>query len=416
MINNKMKKSDPDIWNLINKEKIRQELCINLIASENYASRSVLEAQGSCLTNKYAEGYIGNRFYNGCNIIDRIESIAIDRAKKLFCVDYANVQPHSGSQANFAIFQALLKPNDIILGMNLNDGGHLTHGSSVNFSGKIYKSYAYGINKFGEIDYQKLKNLSILYRPKIIIGGFSAYSGICDWKYMRKIADEINAYFFVDISHIAGLVVTGLYPNPIKYAHVVSSTTHKTLGGPRGGLIISNCGNKELYSKLDSSVFPGSQGGPLMHVIAAKAIAFKEALSSKFIQLQQNILSLAKIMVTIFLKRNFLIVSGKTENHLLLIDLTNKNITGKEASNLLSKAGIIVNKNSVPNDRQKPFITSGIRIGTPAIAKRNIKKNVVIKITHWMCDILDNPGNLNQIKTIRKKIETICKNYPIYTT
>ncbi|VFP81479.1 serine hydroxymethyltransferase [Buchnera aphidicola] len=415
MINKKMKKFDPKIWNLINDEKNRQELCINLIASENYASNSILEAQGSCLTNKYAEGYIGNRFYDGCNIIDKIESIAINRAKKLFCVEYANVQPHSGSQANFAVFQALLKPNDVILGMNLNHGGHLTHGSSVNFSGKIYKSYSYGVDRFGEIDYKQFKYLSFLHHPKIIIGGFSAYSGICDWKYMRKIADKVNAYFFVDISHIVGLIISGLYPNPIKYAHVISTTTHKTLGGPRGGLILSNCGNKELYSKLNSSVFPGTQGGPLMHVIAAKAIAFKEALSSKFTKLQKNILNYAKIMVKIFLKKNFLVISRKTENHLLLIDLSNKKITGREASNLLARAGIIVNKNSIPNDTQTPFITSGIRIGTPAIVKRNIKINDVIRITHWICDILDNPENLNQIRKIRKKIKIICKNNPIYT-
>ncbi|VFP79197.1 serine hydroxymethyltransferase [Buchnera aphidicola] len=414
MINKKMKKFDPKIWNLINDEKNRQELCINLIASENYASNSILEAQGSCLTNKYAEGYIGNRFYDGCNVIDKIESIAINRAKKLFCVEYANVQPHSGSQANFAVFQALLKPYDIILGMNLNHGGHLTHGSSVNFSGKIYKSYSYGVNEFGEIDYQQFKYLSFLHHPKVIIGGFSSYSGICDWKYMRKIADKVNAYFFVDISHIVGLIISGLYPNPIKYAHVISTTTHKTLGGPRGGLILSNCGNKELYSKLNASVFPGTQGGPLMHVIAAKAIAFKEALSSKFIKLQKNILNYAKVMVKIFLKKNFLVISKKTENHLFLIDLSNKKITGKEASNLLSRAGIIVNKNSIPNDKQTPFITSGIRIGTPAIVKRNIKINDVIQITHWICDILDNPENLNQIKEIRKKIKKICKNNPIY--
>ncbi|ABJ90650.1 serine hydroxymethyltransferase [Buchnera aphidicola] len=414
MINTNLKNYDPKIWKLIIKEKKRQESYINLIASENYVSSSILEAQGSCLTNKYAEGYIGNRFYNGCNIIDKIEKIAIKRAKKLFNVEYVNVQPHSGSQANFSVFNALLKPNDIILGMNLNHGGHLTHGSTVNFSGKLYKSFSYGVNKCGEIDYDALKYLSHLHRPKMIIGGFSAYSGICDWKYMRKIADEINAYFFVDISHIVGLIVAGIYPNPLKYAHVVSTTTHKTLGGPRGGLIISNCGNKKIYSKLDSSVFPGSQGGPLMHVIAAKAISFKEALEPKFFLLQKNILFFSKKMVKIFLKRNFSVISGKTNNHLFLIDLSEKKISGKEASNILALARIIVNKNTIPNDSQSPYITSGIRIGTPAIVKRGISIKYVIKITNWICDILNEPNNLIKIKKISKKIKKICYKYPIY--
>ncbi|VFP85892.1 Serine hydroxymethyltransferase [Buchnera aphidicola (Cinara pseudotaxifoliae)] len=416
MMNKTLKKADKEVWNLIQKEKTRQESCINLIASENYASRSILEAQGSCLTNKYAEGYIGNRFYNGCNVIDEIENIAINRAKKLFNVEYVNVQPHSGSQANFAIFQALLKPKDIILGMNLNHGGHLTHGSTVNFSGKLYKSYTYGIKKNGEIDYKNFQYLSMLYRPKMIIGGFSAYSGICDWKYMRKIADKINAYFVVDISHIVGLIIAGLYPNPIKYAHVVSTTTHKILGGPRGGLILSNNGNKKLYSKLNSSVFPGSQGGPLMHVIAAKASSFKEALSSDFLLLQKNTIIFAKKMVEIFLEKKFRIVSGKTENHLFLVDLSTKGITGKEASDLLATARIIVNKNTIPNDSKTPFITSGIRIGTPALAKRKFNINNVSQITYWICDILNNPNNLSQIKNIKRKIKKLCKKYPIYST
>ncbi|VFP78179.1 Serine hydroxymethyltransferase [Buchnera aphidicola (Cinara cuneomaculata)] len=414
MIKKILKKTDQKIWNLINKEKNRQESCINLIASENYASNSILEAQGSCLTNKYAEGYIGNRFYNGCDIIDDIELIAINRAKKLFNVDYANVQPHSGSQANFAILQALLKPKDIILGMHLNHGGHLTHGSIVNFSGKIYKSYTYKTNAEGYIDYKNFKQLSFLYRPKLIIGGFSAYSGICDWKYMRRIADQIDAYFMVDISHIVGLIIAGLYPNPIDYAHVVSTTTHKTLGGPRGGLIISKNGNKHLYSKLDAAVFPGSQGGPLMHIIAAKAVAFKEASGEKFFLLQKNILFFSKKMVEIFLKRNFTIISGKTDNHLFLVDVSKKGLTGKKASDILAQAGIIVNKNTIPNDHKSPLITSGIRIGTPAIAKRKIKINHVIKITNWICDILNNPDDSILINNIRKKIKIICKNYPIY--
>ncbi|WP_075433805.1 serine hydroxymethyltransferase [Buchnera aphidicola] len=414
MLNKKLIQQDIDIWNLVEKEKTRQESCISLIASENYASSSVLEAQGSCLTNKYAEGYPGNRFYNGCKVIDEIENIAIQRAKKLFNVDYVNVQPHSGSQANFAVFQALLRPGDVILGMHLNHGGHLTHGSPVNFSGKIYQAYAYGVNKSGEIDYENLKNLSLLYRPRMIIGGFSSYSGICDWKYMRKIADQVNAYFFVDISHIVGLIIAGLYPNPLDYAHVVSTTTHKTFGGPRGGLIISRNKNQELYKKINSAVFPGSQGGPLMHVIAAKAIVFKEAMHPDFLKLQKKVLLYAQIMVKIFLKRNFSVVSRKTNNHLLLIDLSEKNITGKEASDILAKSRIIVNKNAIPNDTRKPFITSGIRIGTPAIARRNIDVKDVKQITYWICDILNDPHNSQQSKFIKTKIKEICKNYPIY--
>lgn len=405
---------DYEIEKLIEKEKLRQEQCINLIASENYASSAVMQAQGSCLTNKYAEGYIGKRFYGGCNIIDKIEKTAIDRAKKLFNVDYVNVQPHSGSQANFSVFQALLKPNDVILGMDLLHGGHLTHGSSVNFSGKMYRSYSYGVNKIGEIDYLNLEYLSKKYHPKIIIGGFSAYSGICNWKRMRKIADNINAYFVVDISHIAGLIIAKLYPDPLDYAHVVTTTTHKTLGGPRGGLIISRFGNIEMYKKLDSSVFPGSQGGPLMHVIAAKAISFKEALQPQFTLLQNKILKYSKIMVDIFLQRNFSIVSGKTKNHLFLVDLSNKKINGKKASETLSLANIIVNKNTIPYDKESPFITSGIRIGTPSVARRGIQKNDIYKISHWICDILESPFNTIQILHIKKKIKRICKNYPIY--
>ncbi|AEH39774.1 glycine hydroxymethyltransferase [Buchnera aphidicola (Cinara tujafilina)] len=378
-----MKNLDNNLYNdkifkLIKQENLRQENSINLIASENYANSMVMQAQGSCLTNKYAEGYIGNRFYSGCHIIDKIEKIAINRAKKLFQVDYVNVQPHSGSQANFSIFQALLKPNDIILGMNLMHGGHLTHGSSVNFSGKMYRAYSYGVDNKGQLDYSNLEYLSKKYRPKLIIGGFSAYSGLCDWKRMRDIADYIGAYFVVDISHIAGLIVTGLYPNPFDYAHVVSTTTHKTLGGPRGGLILSRHGNIEMYKKLDSSVFPGSQGGPLMHVIAAKAIAFKNALNPNFLLLQEKILEYSQIMVKVFIDRNFLVVSGNTYNHLFLLDLSNKNITGKEASELLSSVNIIVNKNTIPYDTKSPFITSGIRIGTPCLAYRGFKKIILL--------------------------------------
>ncbi|WP_075431907.1 serine hydroxymethyltransferase [Buchnera aphidicola] len=414
MKNNSIYSNDDQIFTLIKKEKLRQEKSINLIASENYTSRSVMKAQGSCLTNKYAEGYIGNRFYDGCHIIDEIEKIAINRAKKLFKVDYVNVQPHSGSQANFSIFQALLKPNDIILGMNLMHGGHLTHGSSINFSGKIYRAYSYGVDLKGNLDYINLEYLSKKHRPQLIIGGFSAYSGICDWKRMRDIADSIGAYFIVDISHVAGLIVAGLYPNPFDYAHVVSTTTHKTLGGPRGGLILSRNGDKNMYKKLDSSVFPGSQGGPLMHVIAAKAISFKNALNSKFILLQKKILKYSKIMSETFINRKFAVVSGKTCNHLFLVDLSNKNLTGKEASELLSSVNIIVNKNTIPYDQKNPLITSGIRIGTPCVAYRGFKKNDIINISHWICDILADPYNHNIRKTIKKKVKKICLQYPIY--
>lgn len=404
---------DDKIFKLIEKESLRQEESINLIASENYASKAVMKAQGSCLTNKYAEGYIGNRFYSGCNIIDKIENIAIDRAKKLFQVDYVNVQPHSGSQANFAIFQALLKTNDIILGMNLMHGGHLTHGSSVNFSGKIYQARSYGLDRNGELDYKNLEYLSKKYYPKMIIGGFSAYSGILDWKRIRWIADSINAYFIADISHIAGLVVAGLYPDPFNYAHVVSTTTHKTLGGPRGGLILSRNGNNEMYKKLDASVFPGSQGGPLMHIVAAKAISFKEALSPKFLLLQKKILDYSRIMVSTFISRGFIIISDKTDNHLFLVDLSNKDITGKKASEILASVNIIVNKNTIPYDTKNPFITSGIRIGTPCVAYRGFTKNNIITISHWICDVLDFPYNIIKLKKIKEKVKKICSQHPI---
>ncbi|WP_343126355.1 serine hydroxymethyltransferase [Buchnera aphidicola] len=405
---------DSKIENLILQEKKRQQNTINLIASENYTSKTVMEAQGSCLTNKYAEGYISKRFYNGCIIIDKIEEIAIQRAKKLFSVEYANVQPHSGSQANAAIFLALLKPGDIILGMKLTHGGHLTHGSKVNFSGKIYKSIFYGVNKKGKIDYVELKKLAQLYKPKLIIGGFSSYSRICNWKKIRKIADSVNAYFLADISHVVGLIIAGLYPSPFKYAHIVSTTTHKTLGGPRGGLILVRKGSEKLYQKLNSSVFPGIQGGPLMHVIAAKAIAFKEALSKNFLKLQKNILKNAKYMTKIFFKENFKIVSQKTENHLFVLNLFNKNITGQYASNILESANIIVNKNIIPNDSQNPFITSGIRIGTVALSKRNFSKEEVIKISYLICDILNNPKNFDLHKKIKCQVINLCQKHPIY--
>lgn len=408
-----MKKKDFEIWDLIRKEKKRQQTCINLIASENYASKAVMQAQGSYLTNKYAEGYINKRFYGGCEVIDKIEQLAIDRAKKLFNADYVNVQPHSGSQANFAIFQALLQPHDVIIGLHLSHGGHLTHGSQVNFSGKLYKSYYYTLDISEQLDYSNLENLCKKYKPKMIIGGFSAYSRICNWKKMRVIADKVGAYLMVDISHISGLIIAGLYPSPLKYAHVVSTTTHKTLGGPRGGLILSCSGSLEMYKKINAAVFPGSQGGPLMHVIAAKAIAFKEALQPEFIKIQKKTILFSQLMVDIFIKRKFRIVSGKTENHLFLIDLTKQNITGDKASNILSQANIIVNKNTIPFDVQNPFVTSGIRIGTPAIATRGFTSAEVIKITNWIADILTDYTNKELISKIKEKVKQLCSQHVI---
>ncbi|CAL4321038.1 Serine hydroxymethyltransferase [Buchnera aphidicola (Periphyllus testudinaceus)] len=407
-------KSDVKLWKYLNKEKIRQNNTITLIASENYASLAVMKAQGSILTNKYAEGYSNHRYYGGCKYVDKIENLAINRAKFLFRADYANVQPHSGSQANFAVYNALLTPGDIILGMNLSDGGHLTHGSKVNFSGKLYRSITYKLDKNGNIDYKEMKKISKKYLPKMIIGGFSSYSGMCNWKKMRKIADEINAYLVVDIAHLAGLIVSGLYPSPMNYAHVVTTTTHKTLSGPRGGLILSNERNKMLYDKLNKSVFPGSQGGPLMHVIAAKAIAFKEAMSMKFKNYQKQILKNSKIMSKYFIKKNFKLVSNGTYNHLFVIDLTNKKITGKNAENYLNKANIIVNKNTIPNDLQSSFITSGIRLGTPAITRRGIKELESEKIAYWISNLLNNFNNYNKIKCIKKEILKLCEIYPVY--
>ncbi|WP_343187579.1 serine hydroxymethyltransferase [Buchnera aphidicola (Periphyllus koelreuteriae)] len=414
MFSKKKIKSDVKLWNYLKYEKIRQNNTITLIASENYASFEVMKAQGSILTNKYAEGYSSKRYYGGCKYIDKIENLAINRAKSLFKSDYANVQPHSGSQANFAVYNALLNPGDVILGMNLSDGGHLTHGSNVNFSGKLYKSITYKLNKNGEINYKEIEKLSKKYLPKIIIGGFSSYSGICNWKKMRQIADKINAYLLVDIAHIAGLIVSGLYPSPMNYAHVVTTTTHKTLSGPRGGLILSNEKNKILYDKLNKSVFPGSQGGPLMHIIAAKAIAFKEAMNKSFKSYQNQILKNSKVMSQYFIKKKFKLVSNGTHNHLFIINLSNKNITGKEAEFFLSKSNIIVNKNTVPNDKKKYFITSGIRIGTPAITRRGIKELESEKIAYWISHLLNNFNDYHKSIFIKKKILEICNMYPIY--
>lgn len=416
MLNKKISFSqyDKKLWEIIKKEKERQENYIELIASENYASKFVMDMQGSQLTNKYAEGYPKKRYYGGCKYVDMVEEIAIDRAKKLFSADYANVQPHSGSQANFAVYSALLKPGDTILGMNLLHGGHLTHGSLANFSGKLYNVLSYGIDSNGEINYQEILDLTKKYNPKMIIGGFSAYSGTCDWGKMRKIADIVNAWFVVDMSHVAGLVSAGIYSNPINYAHVVTTTTHKTLAGPRGGLILSKNGNENLYKKLDSSVFPGSQGGPLMHVIAAKAIAFKEAMESKFKEYQKQIVKNSKIMSKFFIENNYNVVSNGTHNHLFLLNLVNKKITGKQACNILEKAHITVNKNSIPNDLQNPFITSGIRIGTPAITRRGFKEKESYQIASWIADILNNINCKNIINDVKQKVIKLCKVYPVY--
>ncbi|MXP67251.1 serine hydroxymethyltransferase [Pantoea sp. Aalb] len=405
---------DPELWQAIEQERIRQETHIELIASENYTSPLVMQAQGSKLTNKYAEGYPGNRYYGGCQYVDIIERLAIERAKLLFNADYANVQPHSGSQANFAVYSALLKPGDTILGMHLAHGGHLTHGASVNLSGKLYKVISYGIDKNGKINYDELAQLAQIHKPKMIIGGFSSYSGICDWATMRQIANNVNAYFFVDMAHVAGLIAADLYPNPLPHAHIVTSTTHKTLAGPRGGLILAKNGNPNLYKRLNSAVFPGSQGGPLMHVIAGKAIAFKEAMHPKFKTYQVQVLKNARVMVEELINCGYTIVSNNTYNHLFLIDLINKKITGKEADAALSRANITVNKNSIPNDPKGPLITSGIRIGTPAVTRRGFKENEVRELANWIATILDNINDNVIIERIKKKVLYICSCLPVY--
>lgn len=410
----KISKYDKKINEAIEKENKRQENSLNLIASENYTSLKVMKAQGSILTNKYAEGYPNNRYYSGCKYIDIIEKIAIKRAKKLFKSDFANVQPHSGSQANFAVYMALLKPGDTILGMNLKHGGHLTHGSSINFSGKIYKTINYGVDKNGKINYKEIEEKSEKYKPKMVICGFSAYSGIINWLKFRKISDKINAYLLADISHVAGLVSSGMYPNPINYAHVVTTTTHKTLAGPRGGLILAKHGNKSFYEKINSSVFPVTQGGPLMHVIAGKAISFKEAMEANFKNYQKQIIKNAKIMANVFYKNNFTLVSKEINNHLFLLDLRNKNITGKEAENILNSVNITINKNSIPNDTKNSIITSGIRIGTAAITRRGLKEKESIKLANWICEILNNKNDKKIKEKIKNKVLIMCKKFPIY--
>ncbi|WP_017221089.1 serine hydroxymethyltransferase [Moritella dasanensis] len=405
---------DAELWAAMTQEVTRQEDHIELIASENYTSPRVMEAQGSQLTNKYAEGYPGKRYYGGCEYVDIAESLAIERAKQLFGADYANVQPHSGSQANAAVYMALVKPGDTVLGMSLAHGGHLTHGSSVSFSGKIYNAVQYGINpETGALDYAEIEALAVEHQPKMIVAGFSAYSGVVDWAKFREIADKVGAYLFVDMAHVAGLIAAGLYPNPIKHAHVVTTTTHKTLGGPRGGLILAQA-DEALEKKLNSAIFPGGQGGPLMHVIAAKAVAFKEAMEPEFAVYQQNVLDTAKSMVAVLQQRGFKIVSDGTENHLFLVDLIGKEYSGKEADAALGNAHITVNKNSVPNDPRSPFVTSGLRIGTPALARRGIPADKAGELAGWMCDVLDNIGNEDVAATVRANVQALCADYPVY--
>ena len=407
-------KVDPELYAAIVAENQRQEDHIELIASENYTSPAVMEAQGSQLTNKYAEGYPGKRYYGGCEYVDVAEELAIKRVKQLFNADYANVQPHSGSQANQAVYMALLQPGDTILGMSLAHGGHLTHGAKVNMSGKLYHAIQYGIDDTtGEIDFAEVSRLAHQHQPKLIIGGFSAYSKRIDWQKFRDIADEVNAYFMVDMAHVAGLVAADVYPSPVNIADVTTSTTHKTLRGPRGGIILAKA-NPEIEKKLNSLVFPGIQGGPLMHVIAAKAVAFKEALQADFKSYQQQVLKNAQAMAQVFIDRGYNVVSGGTENHLFLLDLVNKNITGKDAEARLGEAHITVNKNSVPNDPKSPFVTSGLRLGTPAGTTRGFGVDEFTAMTHWMCDILDDMSNDEVIERVRAQVTEMCQKYPVY--
>lgn len=409
-----IKDYDSELWQSIQMESDRQEDHIELIASENYASKRVLEAQGSVLTNKYAEGYPSRRYYGGCEYVDSAENLAIARAKELFKCDYANVQPHSGSSANAAAFLALLNPGDGILGMSLDHGGHLTHGSKVNFSGKNYTSYQYGINtETNEIDYDEVAEKAKLYKPKLIIAGFSAYSGIVDWKQFRKIADDVGSLFLVDMAHVSGIVAGGQYPNPVPFADVVTSTTHKSLRGPRSGIIISKK-NEEIEKKLNSAVFPGSQGGPLMHVIAAKAVCFKEALEPEFKNYIKQVLNNAETMCKTIISRGIDVVGGKTDNHIILLDLQNKGLTGKDVENALGSVNITVNKNSVPNDPQSPFVTSGIRLGTPAITTRGFKEKEVVQLSHLISDVILNMDNKTILEKIKREVSGLTKEYPVY--
>ena len=410
-----IKDYDPDLWKALDGEITRQEDHIELIASENYASKRVLEAQGSVLTNKYAEGYPGKRYYGGCEFVDIAESLAIERAKELFSADFANVQPHSGTSANLSIYMALCEPGDVILGMSLDHGGHLSHGTKVSFSGKTYKAYQYGLNKeTGDIDYDQVESLAKEHRPKLIIAGFSAYSGIVDWEKFRSIADEVGAYLLVDMAHVAGLVAVGLYPTPIPYADVVTTTTHKTLRGPRGGLILAK-ENEELHKKINSSVMPGSQGGPLMHVIAAKAVCFKEALEPEFKQYQAQVLKNANKMCQVLQERGVEIVSNGTKNHMFLVDLIKRGVTGKDVEETLGRSNITVNKNAIPNDPQSRFVTSGLRIGTPAVTTRGFKEAEASKVASWMCDILEDLENVKEIDRVKAKVINLCEQFPVYS-
>ncbi len=405
---------DAELWAAIQAEEQRQEDHIELIASENYASPRVLQAQGTVLTNKYAEGYPGKRYYGGCEHVDVVESLAIDRAKALFSADYANVQPHSGSQANAAVFMALLNPGDTILGMSLAHGGHLTHGAKVNFSGKIYNAIQYGLDTAtGLIDYEEVARLAREHRPKMIIAGFSAYSRVVDWAFFRKIADEVGAYLVVDMAHVAGLVAAGVYPSPVNIADVTTTTTHKTLRGPRGGLILARA-NPDIEKKINSLVFPGIQGGPLMHVIAAKAVALKEAMQPEFKTYQQRVVTHAQAMAQRFMSRGLNIVSGGTDNHLMLVDLIARGVTGKAVDAALGLAHITVNKNAVPNDPQSPFVTSGIRIGTPAVTTRGFSEADCVTLADWICDVIDDLDNQAVIERVRDDVNQICKRYPVY--
>ncbi len=405
---------DPELWSAMQGEAQRQEQHIELIASENYASPRVLEAQGSVLTNKYAEGYPGKRYYGGCEFVDQAEELAIERAKALFGADYANVQPHSGSQANAAAYMALLEPGDTVLGMSLADGGHLTHGAKVNFSGKLYHAVQYGLDaSTGEIDYDQVAELARTHRPKLVVAGFSAYSRVVDWQRFREIADSVEATLLVDMAHVAGLVAAGVYPNPVPYADVTTTTTHKTLAGPRSGLILARS-NPELEKKLNSAVFPGNQGGPLMHVIAAKAVCFKEAMDPGFRHYQQQTVANARAMAAAMIERGYKVVSGGTDNHLFLVDLIGRDVTGKAADAALGQAHITVNKNAVPNDPRSPFVTSGLRIGTPAVTRRGFGEEQVTELAGWICDILDDIQNEATLERVRQQVAQLCSRFPVY--
>ncbi len=412
--NQKISEYDADLSKFLEAESNRQEEHIELIASENYASKRVLEAQGSVLTNKYAEGYPSKRYYGGCEHVDGAETLAIERAKTLFSAKFANVQPHSGASANAAVFLALMNPGDTFLGMALDQGGHLTHGSKVNFSGKNFNAIQYGLDKTtGDIDYGEVRKLALEHKPKMIVAGFSAFMGIVDWKLFREIADEVGAFLMVDMAHVSGLVAGGVYPNPVEFAHVVTSTTHKSLRGPRSGIILSN-EDEEFQKKLNFAVFPGSQGGPLMHVIAAKAVCFKEAMTNDFKEYQKQIISNAKIMCEQFISRGFNLVQKDTDNHLILMDLRNKNITGKEVEELLGTVNITVNKNSIPNDPESPFVTSGIRIGTPAMTTRGFKNNEAKQVVDLICDTIEKKENSDELGIVKNKVKNLCKKFPVY--